>query len=183
MSAMSATAGNFAKTRSAKTCTKSTAFGTANAAIACAVREIYSSKTAETLAVWLKLALRTAKHRLAGTREFTVDELETLLHSEHGFKILVALMRRAKRPPSWWAVCEPLMDLADAELLVAAIRERTSAVIAKREETADELTTEIRRTQALAIHGPGPAREHLRALQSYAGADRRVVAAKTRGVK
>lgn len=177
MSAVSATAGNFAKTRGARTCTKSTAIGTANDAIAYAVREIYSSKTAETLAVWLKIALRTAKHRLAGTREFTVDELETLLHSEHGFKILVALMRRAKRAPSWWAVCEPLMDLADAELLVAAIRARTSAVIAK-QETADDLTTEIRRTQTLAIQGSAQARVQVDALESMARPQGRVVARK-----
>jgi hypothetical protein len=182
MSAVSAIAGNFAKARGARTCTKSTVIGTANDAIASAIREIYSSKTAETLAVWLKIALRTAKHRLAGSREFTIDELETLLHSEHGFKILVAMMRRAKRAPSWWSVCEPLMDLADAELLVAAIRARTSAVIAKQEETADELTTEIRRTQTLAIQGSAQARVQVDALESMARTQGRVVARK-RGMK
>jgi hypothetical protein len=87
-------------------------------------------------------------------------------------------MRRAKRAPSWWSVCEPLMDLADAELLVAAIRARTSAVIAKQENTADELTTEIRRTQTLAIQGSAQARVQVDALESMARTQGRVVARK-----
>lgn len=178
MTASSAMTMKLAKTRGAKSCPTSTAVGSVNFAIACVIREIYASKTAETLAVWLKIAVRTAKHRLAANhpREFTLDELERLLHSEHGFRILAAIMARAKRKPSWWAMCEPLMDLADAELLVQAIRSRTNAAIQKREGDANVLETEIRRAQTVAIHGSGPARAHLDALQSIASGQAGVVA-------
>jgi hypothetical protein len=178
--ARTANASNF---RGARTCTIPTESGTINSAIAGIIREIYASKTAETLAAWLKIAVRTAKHRLAGSREFTIDELAALIHSEHGFRVLSAIMAQAKRPPSWWSVCEPLMDLADAELLVQAIRDRTNAAIIKREEDADALETEIRRTQTLAIHGSGPARAQHHALQSISRSGGRLVAPKVRGGK
>lgn len=168
MAQASAIANGFAKNRGAGMCTSFTAIGSVNFAIACKIREIYNFKTAETLAVWLKIAVRTAKHRLSCSREFTIDELETLLHSEHGFKILGALMERAGRKPAWWNICEPLMELADAELLVAAIKARTSAVNSQREDV-DALETEIRRAQAIAIHGSGPARAHVDALRSMRG--------------
>ncbi len=175
MVARSGTMDAFANLPGDKSFTNSTGNGSANFSIACCIREIYASKTAETLAVWLKTSVRTAKHRLAGDREFTLDEIEKLLHSEHGFRILSALMGRAPRPPSWWSVCEPLMDLADAELLVAAIRERTNEANRKR-EAADALETEIRRAQTVAIHGSGPARAQAHALQSIAGNGGRMVA-------
>jgi hypothetical protein len=180
MTAKSMTVEAFANRGGARTCTVSTAIGSINSAIVGTVREIYSSKTAEMLAVWLKISLRTAKHRLAGSREFTIDEIAALLHSQHGFRVLGAIMERAPRKPSWWSVCEPLMDLADAELLVEAIRQRTSAAIAQREENIDALTTEIRHTQTAVIHGSGPARAHLDALESFSRAPHRMVAAKRR---
>jgi len=159
--------------------------GAINEAIIRIIKEIYPQDTIKTLAGWLRLTWKTAKNRVLGEREFSLDEVGELLGSEHGFKVLTAIMDAASqrpgyRVPDWWAVCEPLMDLADAELLCAAVRKRTDKAIRKREDVADALETEIRRAQALAIHGPGPAREHARALQSYAGAERRVVVAKTK---
>lgn len=183
MTRMSPTMDGFAKTGGARMCTTSTANETINSIIANKIRDIYNSKTAETLAAWLKISVRTAKHRLASSREFTLDEVEKLLHSEHGFEILAALMTRAKRPPSWWRLCVPLMDLADAERMVAVVRKRTDAAIRDREEVVDALTTEIRRAQAAAIHSPEQAGVRLDALRSYAGADRRMVATKGRGMK
>lgn len=159
--------------------------GAINAAIARIIKEIYPQDTIKTLAGWLCLSWKTAKNRVLGEREFSLDEVGELLGSEHGFKILTAIMEAAaQRPgyrvPDWWAVCEPLMDLADAERLCAAVRKRTDKAIRKREDVADALETEIRRTQAIAIHGSPQARQQVRALQSYAGADRRVVLAKAK---
>lgn len=172
-----------AKTGGAKTCTTLTAIGTINSAIANKIREIYSSKTAETLAVWLRISVRTAKHRLASTREFTLDEVAVILASEHGFQVIAAIMKEAQRTtpnwraPDWWNVCEPLMDLADVERMAELARRRAQKIIRKREATDDALESEIRLAQTLAIQGSGPARARLAALQSYAGADRRSVAA------
>lgn len=159
--------------------------GAINSAIVLKIKEIYPQDTIKTLASWLRLTWKTAKNRILGEREFSLDEVGELLGSEHGFKILTAIMEAAAqrpgyRPPDWWSVCEPLMDLADAERLCEAVRRRTDKAIRKREDVVDALETEIRRAQAKAIHDSGPAREHLRALQSYAGAERRVVAPKKR---
>jgi hypothetical protein len=44
---------------------------------------------------------RVAKHRLAGSREYTIEELQALmLQSENGFEILQVLMAQAE--PKWW---------------------------------------------------------------------------------
>lgn len=176
MNAASAAASSFANSGGARTCTTSTAIGSANSAIVNKIRQIYASKTAATLAVWLKISMRTAKHRLAGEREFTLDEIEKLLHSEHGYRILTALMERAPRKPSWWATCEPLMDLADAERMTLLARQRVAKAIEKQDNAFEELEIEIGRAETLAIHGSGPARAHADALQSIARNSRGVVA-------
>jgi hypothetical protein len=155
--------------------------GAINAAIIKKIKDIYSSDTVKSLATWLHLSLKTAKNRLDGAREFSLDEVGVLLSSDHGFKVLSAIMEAAAqrpgyRAPWWWEVCEPLMDLADAELLCEAVRRRTDKVIRKREDVADALEAEIRRAQTLAIHGPGPARAHADALQSISRNQGRVLA-------
>jgi len=73
---------------------------------------MYRDQTVPTLAAWLKITIKTAKNRLCGAREFTLGDVEKLLHSDQGFEILSALMTRAKRKPHWWLVCEPLMEFA-----------------------------------------------------------------------
>jgi hypothetical protein len=155
--------------------------GAINAAIVQKIKDIYATDTVKILAGWLHLTIKTAKNRLTAEREFTLDEVGELLGSDHGFRILTAIMEAAAqrpdyRPPDWWAVCEPLMDLADAERLCEAVRRRTDKVIRKREDVVDALEQEIRRSQALAIHGSGPARAHSDALQSIARNQGRVVA-------
>lgn len=138
------------------------------------IRELFPRDTVKALAAWLKVSTDTARHRIKGDREFSLDEVSSLLHSEHGFEILSALMTRAKRPPRWWRVCMPLMDLADAERMVALARKRTKDAILSQQETTDALETEIRRAQALAIHDQEFAQPHTDALGTLA----RVVAPK-----
>ncbi len=155
--------------------------GAINDAIIRIIKELYPADTVKTLAGWLHMTVKTAKNRLAGEREFTLDEVSELLASEHGFRVLTTIMETASlrpgyRAPDWWAVCEPLMDLADAERLCAAVRRRTDKAIRKREDVVDALELEIRRTQAMAIHNPAQAGVRLDALRSYAGAENRVVA-------
>lgn len=53
---------------------------------------------------------RTAKHRLAVTRVYTIGELQTLLRSEDGLDFLVAVMGDAQ--PSWWRWITKVMTLA-----------------------------------------------------------------------
>lgn len=145
------------------------------------IRDLYAKDTVKILSRWISISIDTAKHRIKGDREFSLDEVATLLQSEQGFEILSALMSTAKRQPQWWRVCVPLMDLADAERMVAVVRKRTQDAITKREEVTDALETEIRRAQTLAIHGSEQAGVQLDALRSLAFASHRMVAPGQRG--
>src|ERR1700761_1550040 len=80
-------------------------------AVVNAIKGLFPRDTVKALAAWLKVHVDTARHRLKGDREFSLDEIVTLLHDRHGFEILRALMERAPRKPRWWLVCEPLMEL------------------------------------------------------------------------
>lgn len=183
MAEASAMPTNFAKIPAAKTSPRLTRNESTNFAIINKIRDIFTRDAVPSLASLLKLTLRTARNRLEDHREFSLDEIETLLHSEHGFAILSALMTRAKKKPDWWHVCEPLMDLADAERLVETIRRRTDKAIRKREETIDALETELRRAQTMAIHQPAPSRDRVASLRAYAGKENRVVAARKGGAR
>lgn len=171
----SATTTDFAKTGADKTALSADGMAP-NQVLISKIRELFPRDTVKALAAWLKCSMDTARNRLKGNREFNLDEIVQLLHSEHGFEILCALMSRVKRPPRWWRVCMPLMDLADAERMVAVVRKRTQDAILNREETIDALETEIRRAQAAAIHDPEFAGPRLDAF----GAMARVVAPKKR---
>ncbi len=130
------------------------------------IKDLFPRDTVKCLAAWLKISTETARHRIKGSREFSLDDVTELLRAEQGFEILKALMSRAERKPQWWLACEPLMDLADAEILVAEARRRKDAVIKKRTGVIDALETEIRRAQTLAIHGQEQAGVHADALRS-----------------
>jgi len=106
MATASRAASNFANQRGAETCTES--------AVSCIISEVirakYPSKTWAFIAQSLGLQERAAKHRLAGSRPYTVAELQTLLQSEDGLDILVALMADAE--PKWWWWAKQVMAVA-----------------------------------------------------------------------
>lgn len=58
----------------------------------------------------IEMTERVAKHRLAGSRDYTVEELQALLHSEEGLDFLVAVMGDAQ--PAWWRWMTKVMTLA-----------------------------------------------------------------------
>ncbi|GEM_PF-4827067 len=60
----------------------------------------------------IEMTERVAKHRLAETRDYSVEELRALLQSDHGFELLELLMEDAK--PRWWSMIEQAMALARA---------------------------------------------------------------------
>lgn len=73
-------------------------------------RALYPSKTWAFFADMLGIQERAAKYRMAGSRAFTVDELQVLLQSEDGIDFLVALMGDAQ--PRWWRWMQKVMTLA-----------------------------------------------------------------------
>lgn len=53
---------------------------------------------------------RSAKHRLANSRVYTIEELQALLQSEDGLDYLAALMDDAE--PKWWWWAKQVMAVA-----------------------------------------------------------------------
>lgn len=64
------------------------------------LRTVFPRKTWAYLGELTGIEEGAAKHRLAGTRRYTAEEIAALLRSEHGIQFLVALMGEAR--PRWW---------------------------------------------------------------------------------
>jgi len=115
--------------------TKNPNLGTVQVSLMAIAKAISPVKTWAYVATLLCTTERTAKHRLANTREITADEIAKLLRSEDGIHFLVALMADAR--PSWWKTMLRMGVLggierrreADLQLLrnVADVSNQTSA--------------------------------------------------------
>jgi hypothetical protein len=175
MASQSMTAEHFATSSSSGTGPSLYQPGSTSAALVEKIKEMYRDKTVPTLAAWLRLTIKTARNRLEGHREFTLEEVERLLHSEQGFEILSALMGRAVKKPHWWSVCEPLMEFVSIEQMQAIVQKRVAQAIKDAAHAQDTVTKELRRAQTMAIHDPEFHQPRIDALSSYAGADNRVV--------
>lgn len=64
------------------------------------LRVIFPRKTWAYLSELTGIEESAAKHRLAGTRRYTAEEIAALLRSEQGIQFLVVLMGEAR--PAWW---------------------------------------------------------------------------------
>lgn len=80
-----------------------------------ALRKKFGSKTWASIAFLLKLPERTAKHRLAGTRQYDFADLVNLLRSDAGLDVLKAMMGDKKKWPKWFRTC--LRQIKDAKAL------------------------------------------------------------------
>ncbi|MDB5594893.1 MAG: hypothetical protein JWM36_1854 [Hyphomicrobiales bacterium] len=78
--------------------------------ISSVIRSLIPNKTWVFISDSFDLQERAAKHRLAGTRPYTVEELQILLQSEDGIDFLVAIMGDAQ--PTWWRWMTKVMTLA-----------------------------------------------------------------------
>lgn len=58
----------------------------------------------------IEMTERVAKHRLAGSRDYTGEEIRALLRSEDGLDFLVAVMGDSS--PTWWRWMTKVMTLA-----------------------------------------------------------------------
>lgn len=81
-----------------------------NYAITDVLKKQFPLKTWAHLGAMLGLQERAAKYRVSNARAYTVEELQTLLHSEHGLDFLVAVMGDAQ--PAWWRWITKIMTLA-----------------------------------------------------------------------
>ncbi len=69
-------------------------------------------KTWSLIADVLCLKEHAAKHRAANHRDYSIEELMVLLHSEHGDEILETLMADAE--PAWWRALKVNLNLSKA---------------------------------------------------------------------
>lgn len=102
-------------TNSAKTCTASCL----QVAITDLIYRQNPRKTWAFLCDVLGLKERAAKHRLANTSSYTIEELQVLLQSEDGFDFLQALMADAQ--PKWWWWAKRVIATAERRRQAAEI--------------------------------------------------------------
>lgn len=158
-----------------KSATNHARFVTASGRIAEVFRGLSPRKTWTEVALRLKLCERSAKHRLAGTRYFSAEEIATLLRSEEGLSFLTALMADAK--PRWWQLFQSHRALIDARRSQAVARRQLQEAI----DADADLTAAIARADAFQdedFHRP-----HADALRSARSLSRSTVATATKGRK
>lgn len=113
MQSASAATPNFANLRGGNSCTanrETCTISAVNFAINEVLKSKFPHKTWAHLAAMLGLQERAAKYRVSNSRAYTVDELQTLLHSEDGLDFLMAVMGEAQ--PAWWRWITKVMTLA-----------------------------------------------------------------------
>jgi hypothetical protein len=180
MSRSYAGAATSANLGSAKTGNAFTQSGTISLIVAKRLREIFPEKTWTYVCELIGAKERVAKHRLAGTRDFTADDLAKILHSECGYDVLAALMAAAPNKPMWWRICSPLMRLADVKKMEAAQEKIISGVLKDSIDARTSLTAARQRAEAVAIHDPEFHSVTLDALRGISLVPDRAVAATKR---
>lgn len=145
----------------------------------------YPAKTWAGIANFLSLSERAAKHRMANTRDYSAEEILTIIFSEKGARYIAWLARNVKEndKADWLQIHEPLMELADAERHQIVARTKTAKILGRLIDADDELTATIRRAEAAAIHDAEHSRPYRDALRSMAGVSDRTVGRKIRGRK
>ncbi|MGY4614795.1 hypothetical protein ACVWZ4_000022 [Bradyrhizobium sp. USDA 4472] len=114
MSRASATTANCANSGGADLCTdfpgSCTTISELQASITNIIRAKNPYKTWAFVADLFGLKERSAKHRLANSRVYTIEELQALLQSEDGLDYLAAIMADAQ--PKWWWWAKQVMAVA-----------------------------------------------------------------------
>jgi hypothetical protein len=168
MTTMNATMDVSANRAGDRTCTNDAPMCTINSSIISFVKDLVRCKTWAFLHEKLGISERTAKHRLAGTREFTAAELAVLLRQERGRELLVAIMGDAE--PAWWVDFQRQMTINGARKKAARLQRELEETI----HAVDENTATLARIEtALAVSDEAFHRPHIDALRSVAGVSHR----------
>jgi hypothetical protein len=173
MGSTSITAGEFANTTRARTVTRNTQVGQTNFAVIKKIKEMYA-KPAMVLADWLGISERTAKRKLAGQRELSIEEVGKLIRSERGFEVVTAIMGKAR--PEWWRVCVPVMEAADIRKMQMAAQKRIAKALENALDEDRQLSAAISRAENLSVQDEDHMRGHIDALRSMRRVPDRAVA-------
>lgn len=152
-----------AKKGGAETCTKNVHSVPATEIIANVFKAVFERKAWTVVALHLGLQERAAKHRLAGTREFSIDELRTLLRSEAGIHFLSALMDDAR--PKWWLGFLANVAAGDARRAIRTQQTKLQEAIDAVETLGGTLA---RAEAALSVSSADSMRTHPDALRAMA---------------
>lgn len=109
--------------------------GRALASVNAALRKNFGNKTWASVAFLLKMEERTARHRLAGTRQYDFADVVRLLRSEIGLEVLKAMMGDQKKWPKWFRIC--IRQIKDAKALTNIRQIEMQLEQSKRELAAD----------------------------------------------
>lgn len=148
--------------------------GPTHRALVQAIRNLQPVKPWAFLANVLDLMPRTARHRIEKTREFSIEEIAALLHSEHGFYFLTAVMADAK--PKWWRMCSVFMETAELQRAQIAQRRKLAKVMQGALDADRQLAEAIGYAQAVSVSDPDFLGPHVDGLRASAGASHRAVA-------
>lgn len=102
------------------------------------LRDLFPRKTWARVVELLHVSPRVAKHRLAGTREFTAGELAGLLRSEFGQRFLIAVMADAE--PAWWRRLRSQLQITDARHYERLARRKIKEAVQHADDTVAALS-------------------------------------------
>lgn len=142
------------------------------------VRKIFSTKTWLELSELFGISERTAKHRLAGTRKFSAEDIADLLQTEAGLSVLTTLMGSAR--PRWWVGFLKQMAIADARAYDRAAKRKLREAL----DAVDENEAAFARAEtALCIQDEDFGRAQFAGRHETTGITRRAVAQEGAGMK
>jgi hypothetical protein len=149
--------------------------GSVSFALAEMARGISPRKTWGYLVSLIRVNERVAKHRLAGTRRFTDEDIALLLRSERGIDYLVAIMGDAE--PDWWRRFKAHVAVTNAARVQRAARRQLEEAV----DAGAELAATIARAEAaLSFQDEDFRRPHVDAQRSVARTQNRAVAQATK---
>ena len=183
MAASCIASGEPAKLRSSEVGRSLPQFGATNETILRKIKDIFETKTVPALAALLGVTVKTARNRVERERKFTIDELATMMHSDHGWEVVAAIMADAPRPPQWWRICAPVMNAAEIRKMQMVAQRRVANALEDALDADQDLTAAIERAELLAIRATNEPRQMGHEARSSAGLRDRGMAApaKARG--
>lgn len=158
-----ASAGNSANSAAAKACGTDRKLPRWNVQVVRVARELFTLKTAQTLAALTGYSVRTCEYWLSPTNPVPIpgDALAALLHSEFGRQFLEAVMDQS--PAAWWQSALSYFGILDAMRFQRKARHKLKAAI----DADDDLAAAISRSEAaLAVQDEDFMRPHADALRS-----------------
>jgi hypothetical protein len=151
---------------------ESAGLGNIHRALVECAKGISPRKTWAYLASLIGASERVAKHRMAGSREFSIDELARMLRSERGIDYLVTIMGNAE--PQWWHAFKKQVAVSDSIRMQRAARRKLQEAI----DADADLSAAI--TRAAVLQDEDFHRPQVDALRASGGLQNRSVASATK---